>query len=112
MQRSQYCQSISGNLTERPDSVICEGSLFNTLGCIRANGGGWYKHIIIFGRRALIIWVWTDAYSINNLENYTPDTSRFSIEEHIYYRRRVTSGAYDVCVGLWGSYHDDKGIIK
>ena len=30
---------ISGNITDRPDSVICEGSLFNNLGASAVRGG-------------------------------------------------------------------------
>jgi hypothetical protein len=91
--------SITGNITARPDSVICQGSLFNTLSASAAgNGSGSY------------IYQWQDSISsslnflpasgANNAATYSADTSDFtpiSIEDR-YYRRVVYSGLNNTCI--------------
>jgi len=87
--------SITGNLTDRPDSIICEGSLFNTLGAsITSGGSGSYEYL---WQDSTASGVWTDSPNINNTASYTPDTLEFTTIEQRYYRRVVFSGPDSVC---------------
>ena len=88
---------ISGNLTVRSDSIICEGSLFDAL-TVSAPGGGDGLVYTYLWQESLDNSSWTDAFGLNVNESYNPDTSRFAVEEQLYYRRRVLSGPYDVCL--------------
>ena len=89
--------SISGNLTIRSDSIICEGSLFNELSASDPIGGDGVTYSYLW-QESLDNSSWSDAYGINTNQKYLPDTSRFAVEERIYYRRRVLSGPHDVCL--------------
>ncbi len=88
---------ISGNLTTRSDSIICEGSLFDELTASLPGGGDGVAYTYLW-QESPDNSAWTDAFGINGNETYNPDTSRFATEEQIYYRRRVLSGPYDVCL--------------
>ena len=89
--------AISGNLTVRSDSIICEGSLFNELSASDPIGGDGVTYSYLW-QESLDNSSWSDAYGINTNRKYLPDTSRFAVEERIYYRRRVLSGPHDVCL--------------
>lgn len=89
--------SITGNVTSRlQDSVICQGSLFNTLGASAAGGGS-----------GSYIYQWQDSTSsyinflpaagTNNAATYSADTSDFTLIENRYYRRVVYSGLNNTC---------------
>lgn len=86
---------ITGNITSRPDSVICEGMLFNTLGATAAGGGSgsyiyqWQDSISGGG--------WQPASGVNNNQIHFPDTTKFETVEKRYFRRVVMSGPHDVC---------------
>ena len=87
--------SVTGNITARPDSVICEGMLFNTLGATAAGGGsGGY---IYLWQDSTSSGSWQPASGVNNSQTHFPDTSRFASVEKRYFRRVVFSGPYNVC---------------
>ncbi len=87
--------SISGNLTSRPDSVICEGALFNTLGASAAGGGDLaYKYQ---WQDSTATGLWSASVNTNDALSYSPDTSVFSVIEKRYFRRVVFSGPDNVC---------------
>jgi hypothetical protein len=87
--------SISGNVTTRPDSVICEGSLFNNLGASAAIGGS--GSYIYQWQDSTTSSVWLPAAGTNTNTVYSPDTSKFFSVEHRYYRRVVYSGLNNTC---------------
>jgi hypothetical protein len=87
--------SVTGNITTRPDSVICEGKIFNTLGATAAGGGsGGY---IYLWQDSTTTGSWQPASGVNNNQTHIPDTSRFSVVEKRYFRRVVYSGPHNVC---------------
>ncbi len=87
--------SVTGNITARPDSVICEGKLFNTLGATAATGGsGGYVYL---WQDSTATGSWQPASGVNNGPTHLPDTSRFAAVENRYFRRVVYSGPYNVC---------------
>lgn len=87
---------ITGNITARPDSVICEGSLFNPLGASAPGGGDlinyWYKW-----QDSITSGSWVSSPNVNAASVYTADTSKFSTIENRYFRRIVYSGPDSVC---------------
>jgi hypothetical protein len=87
---------ITGNITSRPDSVICEGSLFNTLGASAAGGGQtgtyWYQW-----QDSTASGTWQASSGTNINTTYIPDTTDFSVIENRYFRRVVWSGPDSVC---------------
>lgn len=87
---------ITGNITARPDSVICEGSLFNTLGASAPGEGDlinyWYQW-----QDSITTGSWVPAPNTNVGSAYTADTSKFSTVENRYFRRIVFSGPDSVC---------------
>ncbi len=88
---------ITGNITATPpDSIICEGNLFNTLGASLPEGGdAIYKYQ---WQDSTISGSWLPAYGTSTSPAYTPDTSEFTINnESRYLRRVVFSGTNDVC---------------
>jgi gliding motility-associated-like protein len=86
---------ITENITTRPDSVICEGSLFNNLGASAPVGGDLtYKYQ---WQDSINSSVWMPAVGLNTAAGYTPDTSTFSAIENRYFRRVVFSGPDSVC---------------
>lgn len=87
--------SITGNVTTRPDSVICEGSLFNNLGA-SAPGGGDNSYTFLW-EESEDLSTWDPAVNVNNGTGYIPDTSTFASIENRSYRRVVLSGPADVC---------------
>jgi hypothetical protein len=87
---------ITGNVTTRPDSVICQGSLFNNLGA-SAPGGGDLVTYKYQWQDSITSSVWTPAVGTNTAATYTPDTSKFAIVENRYMRRVVFSGPDSVC---------------
>lgn len=87
--------SITGNITDRPDSIICEGSLFNTLGAsITGGGSGSYEYL---WQDSTASGIWAASPNANDAATYTPDTSTFAVTEKRYYRRVVFSGPNSVC---------------
>lgn len=94
--------SISGNITARPDSVICEGSLFNNLTASVPGGGetGNYDFQWEESDDKGVSDPWADAFGTSIIDTYTPDTSTFAINENRYYRRVVFSGADSVCQSI------------
>ncbi len=87
--------SITGNITSRPDSVICEGMLFNILGTVTPEGGsGIYTYL---WQDSTSAGTWQPASGVNNAQTHNPDTSQFATVEKRYFRRIVFSGPYDVC---------------
>jgi gliding motility-associated-like protein len=87
---------ITGNVMARPDSVICEGTLFNTLNASAAGGGaGTYKYL---WQDSITSGTWTAAPVVRDGANYSVDTSAFTVREHRYFRRIVFSGPDSVCI--------------
>ncbi len=87
--------SITGNVTTRPDSVICEGSLFNTLGASAAGGGsGAYLYQ---WQDSTTSGLWLAAAGTNSNTTYNADTSKFAVTEKRFFRRTVYSGPYNTC---------------
>ena len=86
---------LTGNISSRPDSVICEGMIFNTLGAsLPAGGSGSYTYL---WQDSIDGSTWQPAPGVNNLQVYDPDTAVFASVENRYYRRIVLSGPDDVC---------------
>ncbi|HQH24042.1 MAG TPA: gliding motility-associated C-terminal domain-containing protein [Bacteroidales bacterium] len=86
---------LTGNVSLRSDSVICEGMLFNTLGATApAGGSGSYT---FQWQESISGDTWQPASGVNNLQTYNPDTAQFASVENRYFRRIVLSGPYDVC---------------
>ena len=88
--------SITGNgYTSLPDSIICEGSLFDTMIPDAPGGGnGFYTFL---WQDSTASGTWTASPNVNDAATYTPDTSTFAITEQRYYRRVVFSGPDNVC---------------
>jgi gliding motility-associated-like protein len=94
---------ITGNTTLRPDSVICEGSLFNILGSSSAGGGDLtYRYQ---WQDSITSSVWKPAAGINTGSDYSPDTSAFSANENRFFRRVVFSGPDNVCSDFSSPIH-------
>lgn len=86
---------LTGNISSRSDSVICEGMIFNTLGAsLPAGGSGSYTYQ---WQDSISGSTWQPAPGINNLPAYDPDTAEFASVENRYFRRIVFSGDNDVC---------------
>ncbi len=87
---------ITGNITTRSDSVICEGAQFVPLSASAAGGGN-----------ATYLYQWQDsaassvsflpAAGVNTGITYLPDTSTFAVTEQRFLRRVVFSGPLNVC---------------
>ncbi len=87
--------SVTENVTNRPDSVICEGQVFNTLGAtLPVGGSGSYVYLWQDSTASV---EWAASPNINTGTTYTPDTSTFAVTEQRYYRRIVFSGPDSVC---------------
>ena len=87
---------ITGNIMDRPDSVICEGSLFNDLSASVAGGGDLsYDYQ---WQESLDASSWLPATGTNDALIYSADTSTFAVIENRYYRRVVYSGPDSVCI--------------
>ena len=87
--------SISGNVINQSDSVICEGSLFTTLGASAAGGAaGTYTYQ---WQDSTIAGSWLPASGVNTNTTLDPDTSDFNTVENRYFRRVVFSGPDSVC---------------
>ncbi|HNW56538.1 MAG TPA: gliding motility-associated C-terminal domain-containing protein [Bacteroidales bacterium] len=87
--------SITGNITERPDSVICEGSLFKALGASAPAGGNLTYNYL--WQDSTASGAWATATGTNDAAIYNVDTATFSIIESRYFRRVVFSGPDSVC---------------
>lgn len=87
---------ITGNITIRSDSVICQGSIFNNLGASPPSGGNsvykyqWQDSIVSSVK-------FLPAAGANTGTIYSPDTATFAVEEQRYLRRVVFSGPDSVC---------------
>ncbi len=87
--------SITGNITTRPDSVICQGSLFPLLGASAAGAGsGTY---VYQWQDSTSTGTWKPASGLNTNQTYTVDTSNFTSMQDRYFRRVVFSGPDSVC---------------
>ena len=88
---------ITGNILDSPpDSIACEGSLFQTLAATAAGGGD--KNYIYQWQDRTISGSWLPATGPNSAADYTPDTSTFTtIDQSRFFRRVIFSGANDVC---------------
>jgi hypothetical protein len=87
--------SITGNITAKPDSVICEGSLFNTLGASASAGAT--GSFVYQWQDSITTGIWQPATGINTAVTHNPDTSKFAVTEQRYFRRVVFSGPDSVC---------------
>jgi hypothetical protein len=86
---------ITGNITSKPDSVICEGTLFSKIGASVPGGGdGSYK---FQWQDSTTSFTWQPATGLITDTIYTPDTSTFKIIERRFFRRVVFSGQDSVC---------------
>jgi hypothetical protein len=86
---------ITGNNMVRTDSVICEGSLFVPLSASAPAGGDLiYKYQ---WQDSTSSGKWSAAGGINSGQDYSVDTSAFSITVSRFYRRVVFSGPDSVC---------------
>ncbi|MCU0473276.1 MAG: gliding motility-associated C-terminal domain-containing protein [Bacteroidales bacterium] len=90
-------QSITGNVTLKPDSVICEGSLFNVLGASPAGKGAGPGSYDYQWQDSTATNKWQPAAGLNTDTIYTPDTLQFATIEQRYFRRVVYSGPDSVC---------------
>lgn len=87
--------SITGNITTRPDSVICQGSLFPLLGASAAGAGsGTY---VYQWQDSISSGTWQPASGVNTNQAYSVDTSNFTSMQDRYFRRVVFSGPDSVC---------------
>ena len=86
---------ITGNVTTRPDSVICEGFQFNVLGA-SAPGGGSGSYLYQW-QDSTSSGTWQPALGVNTNQTHSPDTSRFAVTEQRFFRRVVFSGDDNVC---------------
>jgi len=86
---------ITGNVTTRPDSVICEGLVFNNVEASAAVGGsGAYVYL---WQDSTSSSTWLPAAGTNSNTIYSADTSKFAVIEDRFYRRVVFSGPDNVC---------------
>jgi len=86
---------ITGNVTARPDSVICQGSLFPVLSASDPEeGSGSY---IYEWQDSTAAGSWQAAPGVNTNPTYNVDTSQFTSSQNRYYRRIVYSGPDNVC---------------
>ena len=69
---------ITGNITTRPDSIICDGSLFNNLGASAPAGGDLINYWIQW-QDSVVSSVWNPAVGTNTNTIYIPDTSTFAV---------------------------------
>jgi len=88
--------SITGNVTTRPDSVICQGSLFNVLGASAA--GGYGSYLYQWQDSTTTSAAWLPAAGTNSNTTYSADTSKFATIEDRYYRRVVSSDPVNICL--------------
>jgi len=86
---------ITGNITTRPDSVICEGSQFNILGA-SAPGGGSGTYLYQW-QDSVTLASWQPASGAITNQTHSPDTSQFAVTEQRFFRRVVFSGPDNVC---------------
>jgi gliding motility-associated-like protein len=95
--------SITGNVTIRSDSVICEGSSFDVLNASAASyGSGSY---IYEWQESTDNLTWPAATGTYTNTTYSPDISDFTTIENIYYRRVVYSGLSNTCKSISGPIH-------
>jgi gliding motility-associated-like protein len=87
--------SLTGNITTRPDSIICQGSLFNVLGASAAGGGS--GSYIYQWQDSTTSSTWLPAAGANSIATYSADTSKFVTIEDRYYQRVVYSGLNNTC---------------
>jgi gliding motility-associated-like protein len=106
--------SITGNVTTRPDSVICQGSSFNVLGASAAEGYG--SFIYLWQDSTTTSAAWLPATGTNSNTTYSADTSEFATIEDRYYRRVVSSDPVNICLSKsvpihLTSYHKIKNNV-
>lgn len=109
--------AITGNITSKTDSVICEGKLFDPLGAsVPGAGSGTY---VYQWQDSIPSGTWLPAPNGNSGTTYNPDTSTFAIQEQRYFRRVVFSGDDNVCRSnsrpiLLTRYHaiENNSIVK
>jgi len=89
--------SITGNITNKSDSVICEGFKFLPLGAT-APGEGDKVNYFYQWQDSTSSTPWASASGPNTGASYNPDTSKYSVALHNrFYKRVVTSGPHNVC---------------
>ena len=89
---------ITGNITSRLDSVICEGSVFIPLAASAAGGGAGIYSYQWQDSAASVSGNWLPASGINTNQTHTPDTSVFTVTDSLrFFRRVVFSGPDNVC---------------
>ena len=88
--------SITGNITTRPDSVICQGALFPLLSA-SAPGAGSGTYVYQW-QDSISTGTWKPASGLNTNQTYTVDTSNFTNQQDRYFRRVVFSGPDSVCI--------------
>ena len=90
--------SITNNIiTPRPDSVICQGSLFSILpGTVPLNGAGAGTYIYQW-QDSTTAGTWQPASGVITGQTHLPDTAKFTTIENRYFRRVVYSGPDNVC---------------
>jgi hypothetical protein len=91
---------ITGNITSRPDSVICEGSIFIPLSASAAGGGAGAGSYIYQWQdsAASVSGNWLPASGVNTGQNHSPDISVFTVTDSLrFFRRVVFSGPDNVC---------------
>ena len=86
---------ITGNVTTRSDSVICEGSQFNILGASVAGGGS--GSYLYQWQDSTSSGTWQSASGVITNQTHSPDTSKFAVTEQRFFRRVVFSGPDNVC---------------
>jgi hypothetical protein len=89
--------SITGNITTRSDSVICQGSLFNTLNASGPGGGAGAGTYTYLWEDLATAEPWNAATGTVTNPSYTVDTADFAIKEQRSFRRVVYSGPYNTC---------------
>jgi hypothetical protein len=108
--------SLTGNVTTRSDSVICQGSLFNTLSASNPGGGAGAGTYTYLWEDMATAEPWDPATGTVTNPSYSADTADFAIKEQRYFRRVVYSGPYNTCKStsvpiLLTRYHKIKNNI-
>ncbi|MCX6330382.1 MAG: gliding motility-associated C-terminal domain-containing protein [Bacteroidia bacterium] len=88
--------SISNNLLNSHDSIICEGFLFDSLKAKKPAGGS--SAYIYQWQDKMPLTAWADITSATG-KAYFPDTSKFNDTDSVrYFRRIVYSGLNNTCI--------------
>jgi gliding motility-associated-like protein len=97
--KATVLNSITGNIINRSDSVICEKFAFSVLGATAPGQGS--GSFLYQWQDSTASSTWLSASGSNTGQTYLPDTSKFSAAlQNRFYRRVVLSGPYDVCKSI------------